>query len=203
MEPKIKDFYFDVETTGFDPEKCGIHQIAFVIAIDGKVVERHSINMRPFKDAIIMDEALEVTGITLEQINAYQTEKDAYNKLIKILSRHVDKFNKIDKLFQIGYNIGFDVQFLRAWFNRVGDKYYGSWFWPNPLDTMSLALQYLKSRRHLMINFKLATVAMELELLDDVEEEEEKSSSHNFHDALFDIDITRQIYLKVTGAHFD
>jgi DNA polymerase-3 subunit epsilon len=100
----------------------------------------------------------------------------------------VDKYNKKDKFFLIGYNIGFDDSFMREMWRRNKDVYYGSWFWWPPIDVAVLACHYLKGERHRLENFKLSTLAEYLNI----------KREGNAHDALSDIHITREIYKRVT-----
>ena len=116
-----------------------------------------------------------------------------YNQFVGILSKYVDKFNKKDKFFLVGYNnASFDNQFLRAWFIQNGDKYFGSWFWANCMDVMVLATPYLADRRAEMENFKQGTVAKALGIAVD---------DSKLHDALYDIEICKAIYDKVCGRY--
>ena len=63
-------------------------------------------------------------------------------------------------LYLVGYNnAGFDNHFLRALFQQCGDKYFGSWFYPNCMDVYVMATPFLMDVRNDMENFKLMTVA--------------------------------------------
>ena len=182
----MKLFFFDLETTGTNPARHGIHQISGMIEIDGVEQERFDFKVRPNPKAEILDEALAVGGVTREQIEAYPPMGEIYGKLTDLLSRYVNKFNKADKFFLVGYNnAAFDNQFLRGFFLQNGDNYFGSWFWSNSIDVMVLASQYLMGERHLMSNFKLSTVASQLGVT---------VSEDKLHDALYDIYLTREAY---------
>lgn len=184
----FKAVYFDLETTGLDNKLHAIHQLAGAVVIDGKVVEEFDLRMRPFPEALVEKEALEVAGITQDQLLAYDPQEAAYGDFIKILSKYVSKFDKSDKFFLIGYNNNaFDNQFLREFFLRNGDKYFGSWFWSNTIDVMVMASVKLVGVRHQMKDFKLKTVAATL----GIEVEEDR-----LHEAGYDIYLTRQIFLK-------
>lgn len=103
-----------------------------------------------------------------------------------MLAKYVDKFNKKDKFFLVGYNnAAFDNQFLRGFFLQNGDVYFGSWFWANSIDVMVLASAYLAERRPEMENFKLSTVAKFLGV---------SVSDDSLHNALYDIELTRAVY---------
>lgn len=182
----MKLLFFDLETTGTNPARHGIHQISGMIEIDGVEQERFDFKVRPNPKAEVLDEALAVGGVTREQIESYPPMEDVYRDFVGMLGRYVNKFNKTDKFFLVGYNnAAFDNQFLRGFFLQNGDSYFGSWFWSNSIDVMVLASQYLMGERHLMTNFKLSTVAAQLGV---------SVSEDKLHDALYDIYLTREAY---------
>jgi DNA polymerase-3 subunit epsilon len=182
----MKLLFFDLETTGVNPGKNGIHQISGEIVIDGNVKEQFDFKVQPNPKCIIEQEALDVAGVTKEQILAYPPMIEVYVKLTKMLAQYVDKFNKTDKFFLVGYNnASFDNQFLRGFFLQNGDQYFGSWFWSNSIDVMVLASQYLMNKRAGMENFKLATVAKELGI---------NTDEGKLHSADFDVSLTKAIY---------
>ncbi len=184
-----KLFFFDLETTGLLHWKNGIHQMSGCIDIDGVTKEIFDFKVRPNPKAIIEQSALDVAGVTKEQVEAYPTMQEVYKELIEILSKYVDKFDKKDKFYLIGFNnASFDNQFLRAFFVQNNDNYFGSWFWSNPLDVFIMATPKLMSVRHEMENFQLKTVAKKLGI---------EIDESRLHDAVYDIEITREIYLSI------
>ncbi len=191
MKDIIKVFY-DLETTGLSPKKHSIHQIAGLVEINGKEVQEFDFKTRPHPKAILEPEALRIGGVTETQIMAYPEMSEVYLKLTVMLSKYIDKFDRTDKAWLVGYNNrSFDDPFLRSWFEQNDDPYLNSWFWSDSLDVFVLASQYLIKRRAKMVNFKLSTVAAELGIT------VEKSK---LHDGSYDIELTRQIYNIVTGA---
>lgn len=186
----MKLFFFDLETTGVNPAKNGIHQISGEIVIDGQTKESFDFKVQPNPKAAIEQQALDVCLVTVEQIMAYPPMKEVYAQLIKMLAKYVDKYNKSDKFFLVGYNnASFDNQFLRGFFLQNADQYFGSWFWSNSFDVMVLATPYLAERRAEMENFQLSTVARFLGVT--VEEQA-------LHDASYDIYLTKAIFDIVT-----
>lgn len=186
-----KLFFYDLETTGVKFWKNGIHQISGCIEIDGDVKEEFNFHVKPNPACVIEDEALEVSGVTLEQINAYPDMNVVYNQIKTMLSRYVNRYDKYDKFFLVGYNNApFDNQFFRAFFVQNNDNYFGSYFWSSAIDVMVLAANHLKSTRHTMENFKLKTVANTLGVTVD---------ESKLHDALYDIYLTRAVYRKING----
>lgn len=182
----MKLVFFDLETTGTNPGKHGIHQISGQIVIDGVIKETFDFHVQPNPRAMIEDEALKVGGVTREQILAYPPMQQVYQEFVAMLGKYVDKFNKKDKFFLVGYNnAAFDNQFLRGFFLQNGDVYFGSWFWANSIDVMVLASAYLATRRPEMENFKLSTVAKTLGIV---------VNDDSLHDAMYDIELTKAVF---------
>ena len=186
-----KLFFYDLETTGIKFWKNGIHQISGCIEVDGDVKEEFNFHVKPNPACVIEDEALKVSGVTLEQINAYSDINVVYNQIKMMLSKYINKYDKYDKFFLVGYNNApFDNQFFRAFFVQNNDNYFGSYFWSSAIDVMVLAANHLKNTRHTMEDFKLKTVANTLGVTID---------ESKLHDALYDIYLTRAIYRKING----
>lgn len=182
----MKLLFFDLETTGTNPGRNGIHQISGQVVIDGIVKESFDFHVKPNSKAIIEDEALAVAGVTREQIAQYPAMGTVYRQFVAMLGKYVDKYNSKDKFFLVGYNnAAFDNQFLRGFFLQNGDNYFGSWFWANTIDVMVLATAYLAERRPEMENFKLSTVAKFLGVA---------VSDDSLHNAFYDIELTKAIY---------
>lgn len=181
-----KILFYDLETTGVKHWRNGIHQISGLLEVDGKLVEEFNYKVKPHPKAEIEEEALQVGGVTQEQIMQYEEMYAVYGQLTGILARHCDKFNKMDKIHLCGYNnAGFDNPFFRAFFVQNGDKYFGSYFYPNPLDVYVLASFLLVEERTNLENFQLRTVARYLGI---------KVDEEKLHDALYDVSLTRDMY---------
>lgn len=182
----MKILYYDLETTGLDHKTHAIHQLSGSLEVDGKTVWDFDLNMRPFKGAMISKKALEVGGVTLDQLKAYPEESGVYKDFLMKIEQNVDRYNKRDKIFLCGYNnSSFDDDFLRQLFTRNGNKYFGAYFWADSLDVRVLAANRLKKERHKMQNFKLMTVAKYLGI--DVDEDKA-------HDGKYDIEITKEVF---------
>lgn len=181
-----KLFFYDLETTGTNPGRNGIHQISGEIVIDGKSLETFDFKAQPNPKAQIEDAALAVGGVTREQIMAYPPMGQVYTKLVTMLAKYVNKYDKTDKFHLVGYNNrGFDDNFFRGFFLQNGDNYFGSWFWADSIDVLVLASTFLADRRAELPNFKLATVADFLGI---------DTTAGKLHDASFDIYVTKAVF---------
>jgi|SRR5215217_3283709 len=182
----MKRFWFDVETTGLHSHKDSIHQLAVLIEIDGVIVDTAEIKMRPFHfEELPEDYVTPVGGITKKIMYGYGSQHEGFKKLKKLLSKYVNQFDRTDKFYAAGYNCqAFDMGFLRVFFEKNGDTFFGSWFWSHSIDVMIIAGYKLEKERVRMSNFKLETVAKHFGL---------SVEGEGFHDALSDVKITREI----------
>ncbi len=185
----IKKYCFvDVETTGRRPvERYGIIQLSGIVCHeeDRQLTEVTSFDFRmnTFPADVIEPEALSVNGNTVEGIRSYPDPKRIHAKLLDVFGNQVDRYNKLSKMFFVGYNANFDMDHVRSWFEKCGDTHFGSWFWSPAIDIMSLAGERLSDTRHEMPNFKLSTVAGALGV-----------PLENAHDAMSDIRASLGIY---------
>jgi DNA polymerase-3 subunit epsilon len=181
----VKILYFDVETTGIDPKLNDIVQLSGIIEIDGVEKERFNLNAQPKNYDSINPEALEVTGLTLEQIKSYPPPVATLKRFCEILGRYVDKYNKNDKFYPAGYNVRFDLDFLQQFFLKNGEKY-GSGTWQNwqAIDGLPIC-HFLAYKGILKLeNYKLSTVCKHFDI------------EIQAHDALSDIEATRNLLKK-------
>lgn len=181
-----KLFFFDLETTGVKHWRNGIHQISGKVVINGETKESFNFKVQPYKDAVIEDEALKIAGVTREDLLTYEPMSKVYYKILEILGRYVNKFDKTDKFYLVGFNnASFDNNFFRAFFVQMHDNFFGSWFWSDSHDVMIMASIYLQKERAQMENFKLSTVAKQFGI---------EVNEDSLHDAMYDIELTEKIY---------
>lgn len=185
----MKIFYLDLETTGTDPAKHGIIQIAYLVEIDGKEHQRGEFRVRPFDFQSIEPDALEVNGVSVDDLAKYPQPNEVYQRLVnQVLQKYVDKFDKADKFNIAGYNVGFDLQFLKQFFVNNGDNYFGSWFNYDTIDPLPVLRFFQPVNPWIagLPNKKLATVAKALGI-----------DLDNAHDALPDILATKEIIDRI------
>jgi len=195
-----KLLFIDVETTGVNPERNGLTQISGCVQVGDEVCETFDYYVRPFPQDEIELSALEVTGLSRRQFlppdhpdflavpgQHFEAPKDIYVRLAEMLGRHVDQYNKNDKFQFVGYNAhNFDMPFMRRFWEKNGDRFFGSWFWYPCLDVMLVWAQILQPVRSELSNFKLPTVARYCGI---------KVEEDRLHDSQYDIELTRQLWL--------
>jgi len=114
----MKIFWFDTETTGLDPHRCGIHQISGLVEINGSIAEEFNLHLNPLP-CTVEPRALAVSGKTEKVMEDSPPFTEGYKTLKKIFERYIDKFDKEDKFFVGGYNVRFDIDFLAVAWKRT------------------------------------------------------------------------------------
>jgi len=180
----MKIIWIDTETTGLVPGKHGIYQLAYIVEIDGDVKEEGELLFNP-GPVEFTEEALKVNGRTKEEIENFQEARFAKASFQTIMSKYVDKYNKADKFIPAGYNINFDLNMMRAWWESLGDKYFGSWFDYHSLDVMAIGMVERYFGRLALPNHKLETLCTHYGI------------QLKAHDAINDIRATRELFLKM------
>lgn len=185
----MKKFFIDVETTGVDDSIHAMVQFSGVVEIDGEEVEKVNLLSSPFPGDMVSKEALGVIGKTIDELREYPKPTEAYNSLISVMDKYVDRYERGDKFYFIGYNSRFDEGFVRSWMKKNNDPYFGSWFhWP-AIDVSNLAAIHFMHNGGRPDSFKLMKVAASLGI--EVNEDEA-------HDAMYDIVITKKMYELLT-----
>ena len=182
-----KVLWLDVETTGLDCRKHGLREVGFIIEIDGVEVDKGVFKINPFtyttKDVEIDDYALEISKVSIEDLESYDRVSYCFKELMKKLVKYVNVNDKNDCFVIAGYNIAFDIGFIKEWFKEMGllDSYKDLFHYKS-LDIFSIVF----ALRHLGLNSaendKLETMCnyfgIEIEA----------------HNALSDIEATKKLY---------
>ncbi len=192
--------FIDVETTGVNPERNGLTQISGCLQIGDEVKESFDYFVRPYPQDAIEMAALEVTGMDRRQFlppehpdhlavpgQLFEDPKDIYVRLSTMFAKYASQYNKADKFQFVGYNAhSFDMPFMRRFWEKNGDRFFGSWFWYPCLDVMLVWAQILQETRADLGNFKLATVAKHCGI---------EVDDSRLHDSQYDIELTRELWL--------
>jgi DNA polymerase-3 subunit alpha len=176
----VNYLWLDGETTGLDPLKNDIIQLACIPVLNG--VEQN-VTFNQYCQAINYSEidpgALAVNGLTVDFIRRQQTAEAMVNNLVVFARNFGVRFTIA------GYNVGFDKDFLAALFKKVGREHdFFEIFTGDLRDTMKRAKK-LKPQLPTP-NIKLATLADHFGI------------PINAHDALSDISATIQVDAKLS-----
>jgi DNA polymerase-3 subunit epsilon len=172
------------------------------VQIGGEVKESFDFFIRPFPEDEIEIAALEVTGFDRRQFllpdhpnylavdgQNFEDPRDIYDRVAAMLGKYVNQYDKTDKFQFVGYNAhSFDMPFMRRFWEKNGNRFFGSWFWYPCLDVMLIWAQILHPVRAELSNFKLATVARHCGI---------KVDDTRLHDSQYDIELTRELWLAV------
>ena len=182
-----KVLWLDVETTGLDCRKHGLREVGFIIEIDGVEVDKGVFKINPFtyttRDVEIDDYALEISKVSIEDLESYDSASYCFKELMKKLVKYVNVNDKNDCFVIAGYNTAFDIGFIKEWFKEMGllDSYKDLFHYKS-LDVFSIVF----ALRHIGLNSaendKLETMCnyfgIEIEA----------------HNALSDIEATKKLY---------
>ena len=175
----------DIETSGFNPKKNALLEIAAVIVEfnsnhDMEITERYTTHVVPFKHAELDAAALKFNGIDPHHpFRMAIDEKDALDMLFKPI-RHAVKRNNCTRAILVGHNPAFDIGFLNAAIQRTQIK--RSPFHPfSTFDTATLGgLAY-----HQTVLAKIAQTA-------GLEWDNDKA-----HSALYDAEKTAELFCMI------
>ena len=88
----------------------------------------------------------------------YIDESIIYKKFLEILDKYIDKYDKNDKFIVAGYNVKFDIDILKALFERNNNKFLFSYFNSSMLDPLySVRLLQVAGILPVLENNKLET----------------------------------------------
>jgi len=185
-----KVLYLDEETTGTDPVKNDVIQLAAIVEINGKIMERFNMRCQPWDYGNIDLQALYVNGLTVDDLITFPEPMELYRSFTAMLGKYIDKFDRMDKFTPAGQNVPFDTGFLKCFFEKCGDKYYGSWMNWRHIDLLAV-VRFLRFAGQLNLeNDKLVTVASHFGIEFDA------------HDAMADIETTRKLLWIIRDKYF-
>jgi len=140
---KHKVLWLDTETTGVDHRANAPIQIAALATIGYEEVGQFEALFQPWKGAAIEDQALAVNKRTREEIETFMSARDGWKIFAAFMGGFVNKFDKADKFWLMGYNVGFDLDMLRTLAEKCGEKYLMSYiYWPPLCVAQQIAAKY-------------------------------------------------------------
>ena len=184
----MKICYIDVETTGLDAVKQDVIQLAGIVEIDGEVLSTFEFTCQPYSYENIQQQAMDVHGYSRQDLEKFEHPGKVKAQLEGLFSRYVNKFDKNDKFTFAGYNSPFDFRFMKEFWKKGGDKYWGSFFEYKQMDIYPLFQMYAIAAKLDLPNHKLVTAADHFGL---------SFGDAGAHDAMADIRVTRELGLKI------
>lgn len=179
----MKTIWCDVETSGLDPNRNSIVQIALIIEARGLTLEWSSY-MRPWPGAEIEDQALAVNGLSREQVQSFPSHLSVFSEFVAVMEKFVDKFDRRDKFWFRAYNASFDMSFVHAWARACGEKYLMSFIrWPEQCVAQAISIKH-PDRWARLQSRKLGAVCQEFGV----------ALGENAHDALADVRATKALW---------
>lgn len=153
--------------------------------IDDKIVEKQTLFVKPFKADIIDPQATAIHGLDPSEERFIAPQK-AFKQVEQMLDKHINKYDPKDKAFMVGYNCqAFDKQFFYEWFVKNGSPYMFSYFYPETLDVFVLMGYAAQKQRTKLGDGKLVTYSKSVGI---------KVDETKLHDAMFDTDLTYQLF---------
>lgn len=183
--------YIDTETTGLDTATCSIWQLSGYISDTATgTSDSFDYKMHPYRNEIISEEAAAKTGATQEELDSYPSQSEVFSNFTTLLSKYVDLEDWNQRVTPVGYNVSFDLDFLKSWFtfNNSTTLFSKNIYFPG-VDVMYLAAYCLLGERSKMRNFQLSTVYEKLT----------GKPLLNAHNAMADIDATKELLNTIAG----
>jgi DNA polymerase III subunit epsilon len=183
----MKQLFVDVETTGLNSEKNSIVHLACIVVLDGKVKEKFSLRMSPG-----YNEVVNVNKFYNSGKKTVISQETGFKRFIAFLDTYINKYNTLDKFTFAAHNAAFDSGFIREWFRKNDNNFYGSYFYTPVLCTMALTHLVLsgQAKTHLITSYKLKDILTFYNI---------KANEEKLHDATYDIKLTYELYKALTN----
>jgi len=186
----LKILWLDTETTGLDARRHDVIQIAGILDIDTIAGEKFNYYVQPFNWDVITEEATSIHGFTRDTLKTFEPPQVVHQRLIGILEAYINKYDPTDKLFIAGQNPSFDLDFLKGFWEKNDDPYFGSWFNYRKIDLATVSVLFkikgiIDPTTNGKFSVSLAAVAAAFGL--------EQKEPHN---ALDDVRLVRKIFYE-------
>ena len=182
MRKEVKDFrahvesvgsyvVFDTETTGLKPSECDVIEFSAVKADkDGNMIDEIDIYINPGYP--LPEKIVEITGITDKELEEKGISREEAVMKIKSFMGDLPVI--------VGYNVGFDISFVSALYDKAGE----SFSYTTAFDVLKLA-RCMLPKPHKLIN-----VCETLSL-----------SGFQFHRSIDDAKATLEVFKKLLSDY--
>ncbi len=195
----MKVAFIDFETGSLDRRVTPVLSVSIIVDDGGVTVGKYSSLVKPYDVSLVTEKALEVNGLTLEQLEDAKCEKHVFAEMMMFLKQFVVPEHRNDRLFFCAHNAPFDDGVFRGMaYRNAGDKHIRSkYFWNQLLCTQGMASNFCCEIMHKMKSHELADFAYQVlgeECVDDIVGES------GFHDADVDVALCRELFYATRGA---
>ena len=162
---------FDIETTGFNKDKCGITEIGAVKVSNGQITEHFSSFVNPKMP--IPKNVQELTGITDEMVKKAPEEKELIPKFLEFCKGSI----------LVAHNANFDIGFIKDRAERFGLGFDFAYldtlmlarclypeFANHKLDTLTKNLHVMLENHHRAVDDAKATADVFIKMLEKLQE---------------------------------
>jgi DNA polymerase III alpha subunit (gram-positive type) len=177
----------DTETTGLNYKKHFAFQISYFIEEGNSILHRRTLEMRPvlYDEYEFSQEAEDVHGFTREKIISLLPEPQAVSILINDLEHY-----GAGKLTLTGYNINFDMGFIKAMLKRTGHaKAFNRYFDFLTCDVMQFVQACRVAGIISLAHINLESVCRHLGI-----------NTEGSHHSMTDINNTKAVFDKLSSA---
>ncbi len=182
----MKVIWIDTETTGLDYKIHGLREVGFLIEIEGVIKERgllHINTMSYNKEKYLSRYVRDTMKVSEEALSKYPTSEKQNVAFENILYKYIDLKNKDDKFMIAGFNVDFDIEFLKDWFKDADeDELFNNYFGYKTLDVLGLVRHFKYLKIFETKNNKLETLCKHFGIDIDA------------HEALSDIEATKKLH---------
>ncbi len=190
VDKPIIYLHLDTETTGLDSEKCGLVEVAGLFEMNGQVLNEFELLINPYSYPFpveVQEKALAVNNRTIPEIQTFNDQAICLDWLISMSQYLINQY-QANRIFIVGYNISFDMNFIQAWF-KVNNKKFVESFQYKSIDVLQLVmtLSYLGILDPFDNNLKDMCLKFDIDLT-------------NAHTAIADIRATRELFHKLIGT---
>lgn len=179
--------FIDLETTGQDPKKHAVIEIAMRLDVNG--IEVDNFQAKLFNPQTVTNlGALKYNGTRLSELIKTKPEAEAVMLLVDWLLNIQEKYK--GKLYICGQNVGFDMRFLLSVLDRYAIEGLDEVIGYKVIDTFGLALALNQVG-------KLPTSGNRLNLKTLAEHLQVDLSNKTLHTAMDDVNITAEVLYKL------
>ena len=183
----IRLLWVDCETTGLDPVKNDIIQLAGILEIPGIKLEEFNFKVAPLDYETITKEAMDCNKIETSDLRNFPPAFQVHLEFKQLLFKWCNPFDPTTKLILCGQNVQFDSNFIQNFCEKQGDKFWRACVTSGAFDLKTLSVAYeIHRKKKIFKSYSLGSICETLGV-----------KLTNAHDAMADIKATRECCLEI------